>query len=345
MIKCGVCGTVTYRKVIAGRTATIDDSGLRHKCSGGESKADISIAVETATNKLMSEWVVCMSEMQTLKLEAVHDIRKRVTAIATSTVKKLVPVEHKIVVEMYDSSRAEFSGKPHKELQSLVQLCQLRLHTFLVGPAGSGKTTAVEQVAHILGLPFYSQSMGPSTSEWDLLGYRSPDGHYVSGILREPFENGGVLCLDEMDNTNPNVLTALNSALANGHAQFPDGRITKHPDFICVAGGNTYGRGADRVYVGRMQLDGATLDRFAVLNWDYDEDAELEWAGRDQIEWVSYVQGIRRKAEQLGVRYIFSPRASINGATILRNGLSWEFAERVEIWKGIPEEDRVRLCK
>jgi len=59
MIKCGVCGTVTYRKVIApGRTATIDDSGLRHKCSGGESKADISIAVRDSAlaQKLKEEY-------------------------------------------------------------------------------------------------------------------------------------------------------------------------------------------------------------------------------------------------------------------------------------------------
>jgi cobaltochelatase CobS len=260
-------------------------------------------------------------------------------------VKSLVPVEHVITIEKYDGSKVESTGRPHMLLQELVELCQLRMHSFLVGPAGSGKTTAVEQAANILELPYYSWSMGPSTSEWDLFGYRSPDGHYVPGILREPFETGGILCLDEMDNTNPNVLTALNSALANGHAQFPDGRVAKHPDFVCVAGGNTYGRGANRVYVGRMQLDGATLDRFGVINWDYDEEAEVDWAGRDQMTWVAHVQRIRHKAEQLGVRYIFSPRASINGAKMIRNGLAWERAEAVWLWKGIPEEDRSRLCE
>jgi cobaltochelatase CobS len=38
-----------------------------------------------------------------------------------------------------------------------------------------------------------------------------------------------------------------------------------------VATANTFGTGADRVYVGSLQIDGATLDRFAFLEWPYDE--------------------------------------------------------------------------
>ena len=70
----------------------------------------------------------------------------------------------------------------------------------------------VKQAAEILDLEFYEASMGPATSQWDLFGYRSPQGKYIPGILRQPFEFGGVLMLDEMDNANPNVMTALNSS-------------------------------------------------------------------------------------------------------------------------------------
>src|SRR5688572_1560316 len=41
---------------------------------------------------------------------------------------------------------------------------------------------------------------------------------------------GGVLCLDEIDNSNPSVLTVLNSALANGYCSFPNGMPAKHKD-------------------------------------------------------------------------------------------------------------------
>ena len=151
------------------------------------------------------------------------------------------------------------------------------------------------------------------------------------------------MCLDEMDNTNPNVLTALNSTLANTWGSFPDGMVKRSPDFVCVAGGNTYGRGADRVYVGRMQLDGATLDRFGVLEWGYDEEAEFDWAGRDQEQWVRWVQAVRRAAEELRMRHIFSPRASIFGAEMLRRGLEQSVAEQVWLWKGIGVDDVERL--
>ena len=46
----------------------------------------------------------------------------------------------------------------------------------LVGPAGSGKTTAAKNVATALGLRFYPKSMGPATDEFSLLGYRKCRG-------------------------------------------------------------------------------------------------------------------------------------------------------------------------
>lgn len=44
-----------------------------------------------------------------------------------------------------------------------------RVNVWLVGPAGSGKTSAAENVARDLGLKFYSKSVGPQTSESALL--------------------------------------------------------------------------------------------------------------------------------------------------------------------------------
>ena len=39
-------------------------------------------------------------------------------------------------------------------------------------------------------------------------------------------------------------------------------------------------------FVGRNQLDGATLDRFVFVFWEYDEDFEVHVAGEDQREWT-----------------------------------------------------------
>jgi cobaltochelatase CobS len=199
------------------------------------------------------------------------------------------------------------------------------------------------QVAESLGRVYFERTMGPNTSEWDIMGYKSPDGVYVPGALREPYETGGVLFLDELDNSNANILVTLNGALGNGHCQFPDKMVKRHENFLCIAAGNTYGRGADRQYVGRQQLDGATLDRFWVVNWNYDANAELIWAGLDQSEWTKYVQKCRTAAETQKMRVIISPRASIHGAIALRAGIARETVEASRLWAGMSTDDVNRI--
>ena len=54
-------------------------------------------------------------------------------------------------------------------------------------------------------------------------------------------------------------------------------------------------------FVGRNQLDGATLDRFVFVFWEYDEDFEVHVAGEDQREWTFHVQKCRKAAASCGV--------------------------------------------
>jgi len=263
-------------------------------------------------------------------------------AAATLAVREVAPTETILTVRS-EAGVHLLQGHHHKKLELLIEVANQKLHVFMVGPAGGGKTTAAGQVAEALGLPFYEASMGPATSQWDLLGFRSPQGKYIPGILREPYENGGVLALDELDNSNPSVLTALNSALSNHRATFPDTTIERHPNFICLAAGNTYGRGADRLYVGRNQLDAATLDRFVVIDWDYDEKAEIAWAGTDQLSWTQWIQRVRHSAWDHRMRVVISPRASIFGAQLLRAGIHRDVVADLTLWKGMTEDDKERL--
>ena len=205
-----------------------------------------------------------------------------------------------------------------------------------------GKTTAAEMAASILSLPVYTISCGMSTNDWSLLGFTSPNGTYIPGHMRQPFEHGGVFVLDEIDNTPPSVLTTINGALSGNSYQFPDAMVKRHPDFVVVGCANTWGSGPDRQYM-RNQLDAATLDRFKKISWGYDKDAEYDWAGRDQARWVTYVQGIRQHAMDLAMRVVVSPRASIGGAKGIRNGLDWTQVAEDCILNGMSEDDQVRL--
>lgn len=117
--------------------------------------------------------------------------------------------------------------------------------------------------------------------------------------------------------------------------------MARHADLIAVAAGNTYGRGTDRHYVGRNQLDAATLDRFHTFAIDYDESLERLLAGND--EWVAYVQAVRRAAAQEQIRHIVSPRASIVGSRLLAAGLSRAAVEESCLWKGLDAGQRARL--
>jgi hypothetical protein len=160
-------------------------------------------------------------------------------------------------------------------------------------------------------------------------------------------------------------LLAFNTALANDWMDFPDGCIKKHPDFRVVADANTFGTGADRLYVGRNQLDAASLDRYAVLDWGYDESLEAAMIGADApkgapvprsieplpaervqavaIQWVERVRKVRGAVNDLKVRHVVSPRATVNGARLLAAGFTWAEAEDAVIWKGLDADTRGKV--
>ena len=232
-------------------------------------------------------------------------------------------------------------GVCHKLTEQIAQVCNLGIHQMLVGPAGSGKTTCCEKVSEILNLKFFPMSVGPQTTKSDLLGFVDAGGSYHSTPLRDAFENGGLLLLDEVDAANAGVLTIINALLANGYCSFPDAVVKRSDNFRCVCACNTYGRGADRMYVGRNQLDAATLDRFAVVDFDYDEEMERAIAGND--DWVRKVQRYRHRAFDLKMRVVISPRASIYGAKLLASGMDMKLVEELVVWKGVAEDIRCKL--
>jgi MoxR-like ATPase len=225
-------------------------------------------------------------------------------------------------------------GRQHKCFEDLLALVGCRQNVFLVGPAGSGKTFTAHAVADALGLPFYAISVGLQTTKTDLLGFIDANGVYRPSLGRRAFESGGVWLIDEIDAGNPNVITTLNALTSPGIkvAAFPDGMVEKHPDFVCLAAGNTYGRGSDRMYVGRNALDAASLNRFAMVDFDYDEGLESE-LGLHEL-WTVHVQKIRRAAFDLKEKVVVSPRATFAGGKLLQSGARFDFTrlEDMLIW-------------
>jgi MoxR-like ATPase len=224
------------------------------------------------------------------------------------------------------------AGKVHKSFEDLLIVAQCRQHAFLTGAAGSFKTSSAEKVAEVLGLKCSGISVCQQTTESSLKGYMNAVGDYVGTEFRKRYEHGGIFILDEIDNGNANVLSALNSALANGSCAFPDGMVKRHEDFILVATANTYGTGANAQYVGRNALDAATLDRFNTIQWDYDEELEYSIC---PTEWCKHVQLVRKAVAKLGIKAVISPRATFSGQKLLDAGMEIAKVEAQLLWRGL----------
>jgi len=240
----------------------------------------------------------------------------------------------------------------HYQLDTLVTWLSTGTNVYLVGPAGSGKTTLAQQAAKALDRPFYST--GAIMASYELLGVRTAHGDYISTAMRQAFEHGGVFLWDEIDGSSAKALVCFNQLLANDRFTFPDGEVKKHPDFVAVAAANTVGQGANRQYIGRNQIDGATLDRFVQVDIGYDEklehrlaQAEYEAHGGTDTQaldsWVSKVQKVRKQLNDINATAIISPRASIFGSRGLAKGLSAESLTAQVLTKHLTEDQRSQI--
>lgn len=222
----------------------------------------------------------------------------------------------KVIVET-KTERKEMQGIFHKEFENICKIVAKNIPLMLVGSAGAGKNYTLEQVAEALDLKFYFSNA--VNQEYKLTGFIDANGVYHETEFYKAFTKGGMFFLDEIDASCAECLVILNSAIANGYFDFPNGRAKAHKDFRVVCAGNTYGTGADMVYVGRNVLDGATLDRFVVLQFDYDEEVEKQLAYDNEL--YLFIKDLRKAINDSGLRYIVSMRAIINSSKLMELGV------------------------
>ena len=227
-------------------------------------------------------------------------------------------------------------------------------NAYLVGGAGSGKTTLAAHVAAALALQLYTT--GAVLHKYELVGHSDAGGTYHRTAFRDAFEYGGVFLLDEGDACAAEALVAINGATANGSYTFPDQTtpIKKHEDFHCLVAANTIGLGATRLFAGREPLDGATLDRFIMREIEYDPAIEMAQAlaeyerhgGQERgvaEAWVSEVQQARSAAAALSIPVIISPRTSMQGAALLALGDTLDEARASTLYKHISADQRRQM--
>ena len=268
-----------------------------------------------------------------LDAATIERIRQDAINAAVAAVEVHRPV--RIEIKQGSTIRVLPNAHRHAVFADVLAALSVRENVYLVGGAGSGKTTIAAQAAESLELPFYST--GAVGMAYQLQGFINAEGKYMETDLYRAYTGGGVFLFDEIDASSAQALLAFNAIAANDLAAFPCGTVKRHPDFVIVAAANTFGAGADAQYVGRSQLDAATLDRFAFIPMDYDEKLELAISPNDA--WTRHVQAFRRAVRELKLRHVVSPRASIKGGKLLSAGLAWDRVEQLVLIRNLSPLD------
>lgn len=265
---------------------------------------------------------------QAVKDEAIRELTKQLPV-------KTVVVKDGIEVKMGDTIT-------HEQFEPLLKLVNNKVPVMLVGEAGTGKNHTAEQVATALELEFYFT--GSVTQEYKLTGFIDANGKYQETQFYKAFTKGGVFFLDEVDASTPEALIILNSALANGYFDFPNGKEFAHENFRVIAGANTNGKGADAIYVGRSRLDGASLDRFAVMEFNYDIKIENSMVG-ENVFIAEFGRTIRSIVKDKGISHIVSPRAMKYANVMYEAGFPWEETIKMTFLKGLSRDDKAMIIK
>jgi cobaltochelatase CobS len=278
---------------------------------------------DDARNDKMGRFLAMLSELTETSVDE-SEVRRIVKAELDAALINHVPTL-KIELQRDGVKVADLKGRHHPKFAPLLKVLTAigadgyAPNVWIAGPAGSGKTTAARNCAKALDIPFHFNGAIGMTHE--LLGFIDAGGTYHRTPFRDAYEHGGVYLFDEVDGSDNSALLALNAALANGIATFPDMVVPRHDDCRVIAAANTWGFGGTADYVGRAKIDGAFLDRFPVrFHWDYDESLERDISG--DVTFAGMVQAARRKARDAGLKVLITPRATMAGAALCAAGFS-----------------------
>lgn len=272
-------------------------------------KVTFEEASEIVNNVQKKQETTQFSILGALSSEIVSLMGKDLAEKINSQVEKKLDsyIQDKVLMKVveYKDEHKQVKGVVHEQFETIMKFVAMDEPVMLTGPAGTGKNFIAKQVADALGLEFYFSNA--VTQEYKITGYGDANGNFVSTQFYEAFTKGGLFLLDEMDASCPEALIVLNCAIANRYFDFPVvGRVQANENFRVIANANTFGTGATMEYVGRNQLDGATLNRFAMVEVNYDKRIEDNVC--PDLEIANFCREFRNICQKNGVYHIVSYR-------------------------------------
>ena len=235
----------------------------------------------------------------------------------------------------------ELKNLRHYKTDDLLETLRATGLAYLVGPAGTGKSTlAMDACAELFCVPkddfkfnehFAQISFSPDTTSGEMVGRCDINGVFHRSEVVRVFAEGGLILFDEIDNADASMLVKLNTAIANGTFATPEGLVRRNKNTVIVCTANTYGTGPDAMYVGRTRLDAATLDRFVCSTIEVDYDVKLEkklsyFLPAEKRKWLeNFVKKVRTEIKEKHFRRLCSTRFVINAIRWFNQGKDSSF--------------------
>lgn len=220
---------------------------------------------------------------------------------------------------------------PHPATEAVLSQIARGRNVMLYGPAGTGKTDFVQQLAARTGRPFALISCDTGTDASTLVGMTVPDTSggvtWQDGQLTRAIQTPGcVICLDEPSVARPGALFVLQNVLANRQLFIAETgravRVASGVIFLTTDNTNGTGGGARRGYTDTNRLNAAFLDRFGIT-------VKFEYLANDQeIDLIAGYTGCPRELASLLVSAASVTRAAADNQQLsrgigLRRLLSW----------------------
>ena len=187
-----------------------------------------------------------------------------------------------------------YSEKYHLQsryTKAIIECIRHRKDILCYGPAGTGKTSGVKQIAAELGIPVVQYTCGEDTTLWDLFGSDElikEDGATVTHFREKAIavacaeakkikgnrSTKCILILDELDTCTPGLISHLNQLICEHKIEF-EGKEFDASNVLIYATSNTAGTGdSTGRYSGTRCINAALRDRFMPIHLGYMTQAE-----------------------------------------------------------------------